>query len=125
MCFYEEVFVISFELFKVFHLYLISSMTAKHHWLQDDCSNSVKVLYVSFCREGQILFLIMLFSSSGHTFLSSSLSLSLNYEKEGKEMKIAEILIMENGWVCTATVEMQASKSETINIRGKEECCTV
>lgn len=123
MCFYEKVFVISFELFKVFHLYLISSMTAKHHWLQDHCSNSVKVLYVSFCREGQILFLIMLFSSSGHTFLSSSLS--LNYDKEGKEMKIAEILIMKNGWVCTATVEMQASKNEAINIKGKEECYTV
>lgn len=40
-------------------------------------------------------------------------------------MKITEILIMKDGGICTAAVEMQAPKSKTISIQGKEQCCTV
>lgn len=55
--FCEEVLVISFELYTVFYLYLLSSVTAKCHWLQDSFTNSVKLLYVIFlCRRPNFTF---------------------------------------------------------------------
>lgn len=48
MHFCEEILFISSKLCKGFHLYIISSVSIKYHWLQDSYTNPVKLLCVIF-----------------------------------------------------------------------------